>query len=288
MERVAGIPSGGSERAFDLYMKCQLPRRAASGPRRGPSPPARRSATRWSRCTRSSGIPRPGRTGTKSRYRPFRRLGCHIRRGGRHHGNLARRRQTLRPRSRFAKFVNLPELVQMFRAFADVQTAEDAQPAPTRARRRQAANGRLSDVRRSERSFRPGWSSATSASAVRTGRSPRGQRSERSPPTAASSPSTAGCSSRDWISPARRSTPWSERRPDLAQTEPTRGTQMMFLRHGRAPEPVGILGLRRGRAKKLDRPRHPPPPDRGHGRCRHRREEAVLCSRRSGREPSAC
>src|SRR3954463_16397895 len=30
---------------------------------------------------------------------------------------------SLRPRSRFAKFVNLPEVQQMFRAFADVQTA---------------------------------------------------------------------------------------------------------------------------------------------------------------------
>jgi hypothetical protein len=31
---------------------------------------------------------------------------------------------SLRPRSRFARFVNLPELQEMFRAFADVQTAE--------------------------------------------------------------------------------------------------------------------------------------------------------------------
>src|SRR5271167_569860 len=31
---------------------------------------------------------------------------------------------SMRPRSRFAKFVNLPELQQMFRAYADVQTAE--------------------------------------------------------------------------------------------------------------------------------------------------------------------
>ena len=30
----------------------------------------------------------------------------------------------LRPRSRFARFTNLPELQQMFRAFTDVQTAE--------------------------------------------------------------------------------------------------------------------------------------------------------------------
>src|SRR5262249_18495514 len=32
--------------------------------------------------------------------------------------------KSLRPRSRFAKFSNLPELQQMFRAFADVQTAQ--------------------------------------------------------------------------------------------------------------------------------------------------------------------
>ena len=31
---------------------------------------------------------------------------------------------SLRPRSRFAHFTNLPELQQLFRAFADVQTAE--------------------------------------------------------------------------------------------------------------------------------------------------------------------
>ncbi len=31
---------------------------------------------------------------------------------------------SLRPRSRFARFVNLPELQQMFRAFADVQTSD--------------------------------------------------------------------------------------------------------------------------------------------------------------------
>src|SRR3989454_3017045 len=32
--------------------------------------------------------------------------------------------KSLRPRSRFAKFSNLPELQQMFRSFADVQTAQ--------------------------------------------------------------------------------------------------------------------------------------------------------------------
>src|SRR5262249_18488195 len=37
--------------------------------------------------------------------------------------------KTLRPRSRFAKFTNLPELQQMFRAFADVKTP-DMLPLP--------------------------------------------------------------------------------------------------------------------------------------------------------------
>src|SRR3954466_11112340 len=32
--------------------------------------------------------------------------------------------KTLKPRSRFSRFVNLPELQQLFRSFADVQTAE--------------------------------------------------------------------------------------------------------------------------------------------------------------------
>src|SRR6202044_2691015 len=38
----------------------------------------------------------------------------------------------LRPRSRFARFTNLPELQQMFRAFSDVQTADMLNlPRPT-------------------------------------------------------------------------------------------------------------------------------------------------------------
>jgi hypothetical protein len=40
--------------------------------------------------------------------------------------------KTLKPRSRFSRFVNLPELQQMFRSFADVQTAEMLNlPRPT-------------------------------------------------------------------------------------------------------------------------------------------------------------
>ena len=52
----------------------------------------------------------------------------------------------MRPRSRFAKFVNLPELQQMFRAFADVQTAEMLDLPTPAPRRRQAERRRLPDV----------------------------------------------------------------------------------------------------------------------------------------------
>ena len=42
---------------------------------------------------------------------------------------------SLRPRSRFARFSNLPELQQMFRSFADVQTAEMLRPSPAPPRK---------------------------------------------------------------------------------------------------------------------------------------------------------
>ena len=51
MDRVAGIQTEGSERAFDLLMKARYLERRTPGRGLG-SRPARRSATRWSRCTR--------------------------------------------------------------------------------------------------------------------------------------------------------------------------------------------------------------------------------------------
>ena len=53
---------------------------------------------------------------------------------------------SLRPRSRFARFTNLPELQQMFRAFADVQTAEMLN-LPRPAAGRQGHRRCLPDVR---------------------------------------------------------------------------------------------------------------------------------------------
>ena len=58
--------------------------------------------------------------------------------------------KTLKPRSRFAKFVNLPELQQMFRSFADVQTADMLNLPRPKLETRQTAAHRLPDVRSAE------------------------------------------------------------------------------------------------------------------------------------------
>ena len=63
-----------------------LPGRAAPRARRHASPPARRSPTRWSRCTRCSGTSTP--KGLRDRgIEHFDALGGDLRRGGRHDGD---------------------------------------------------------------------------------------------------------------------------------------------------------------------------------------------------------
>lgn len=121
MERVAGIQTGGSERAFDLYMK-----------------------------TRYLHEQRPGRGLTFATGTPISNTMCEMYtlqrfldpEGMRSRGidhfdawaatfgevidtmEISPDGRTLKPRSRFARFTNLPELQQLFRAFADVQTAD--------------------------------------------------------------------------------------------------------------------------------------------------------------------
>src|SRR5258705_13761328 len=128
MERVAGIQTGGSERAFDLYMKaCYLPQQH---PGHG--------------LTFATGTPISNtmvELYTLQRFLDPEGLQA---RGTEHFDGWAATfgevvdtmeispdGASLRPRSRFARFTNLPELQQMFRAFADVQTAEMLQlPRP--------------------------------------------------------------------------------------------------------------------------------------------------------------
>src|SRR5947209_15004180 len=121
MERVAGIQTGGSERACDLYMKaCYLHQQH---PGHG--------------LTFATGTPISNtmvEMYTLQRYldpEGMRARGIeHFDGWAATFGEVVDTMEispdgaSLRPRSRFAKFTNLPELQQMFRAFADVQTAE--------------------------------------------------------------------------------------------------------------------------------------------------------------------
>lgn len=120
MERVAGIQTGGSERAFDLFMKVRYLAQQHEG----------------HGVTFATGTPVSNtmvEMYTMQRYLDPKGL---TDRGIEHFDGwaatfgevidtmeIAPDGASLRPRSRFAKFINLPELQQMFAAFADVQTA---------------------------------------------------------------------------------------------------------------------------------------------------------------------
>ncbi len=95
MERVAGIQTGGSERAFDLYMKArylgeQHPGHGVTFATGTPISNTMVELYTMQRFLDPEGL-------TKPRHRAFRRLGRHLRRSGRHHGNLARRRVACGP-----------------------------------------------------------------------------------------------------------------------------------------------------------------------------------------------
>jgi N12 class adenine-specific DNA methylase len=121
MERVAGIQTGGSERAFDLYMKARY--LGEHNPGHG--------------VTFATGTPISNTMVEMYTMQRFLDPQGLADRGIEHFDGWAATfgevvdtmeispdGASLRPRSRFAKFTNLPELQTMFRSFADVQTAE--------------------------------------------------------------------------------------------------------------------------------------------------------------------
>ena len=121
MERVAGIPGGGSQRAFDFAMKAAYldkkhPGHGLVGASGTPISNSMAEMYIMQRYFDPAGL--------KSRSIE------HFDAWAATFGEVVEAMEispdgaTLKPRSRFAKFVNLPELVQMFRAFADVQTAD--------------------------------------------------------------------------------------------------------------------------------------------------------------------
>ncbi len=121
MERVAGIQTGGSERAFDLFMKTRYldEKHAGHGVVFASGTPISNSMVEMYTVQRfldPAGLSSRGIDHFDGWAATFGEVVEAI--------EISPDGKTLKPRSRFAKFVNLPELVQMFRAFADVQTAD--------------------------------------------------------------------------------------------------------------------------------------------------------------------
>src|SRR3954466_8123182 len=120
MDRVAGIQTGGSERSFDLYMKCRYldERHAGHGVTFATGTPISNTMVEMYTMQRyldPKGLRDRGIEHFDGWAATFGEVVDTM--------EIAPDGSSLRPRSRFAKFVNLPELQQMFRAFADVQTA---------------------------------------------------------------------------------------------------------------------------------------------------------------------
>jgi hypothetical protein len=120
MERVAGIQTGGSERAFDLYMKAtylhrQHPGHGVTFATGTPLSNTMVEMYTVQRFLDPEGLEARGLAHFDAWAATFGEVVDAM--------ELAPDGASLRPRSRFAKFTNLPELQQMFRSYADVQTA---------------------------------------------------------------------------------------------------------------------------------------------------------------------
>src|SRR5262249_20535787 len=120
MERVAGIQTGGSERAFDLFMKTQYlhQQHPGHGVTFATGTPVSNTMVELYTLQRyldPEGLEARGLAHFDAWAATFGEVVDAM--------ELAPDGVSLRPRSRFARFTNLPELQQMFRSFADVQTA---------------------------------------------------------------------------------------------------------------------------------------------------------------------
>ena len=121
MERVAGIQTGGSERAFDVYMKARYlgEQHAGHGVTFATGTPISNTMVEMYTMQRfldPEGLRSRGLEHFDAWAATFGEVIDTM--------EISPDGAGLRPRSRFARFTNLPELQQMFRAFSDMQTAE--------------------------------------------------------------------------------------------------------------------------------------------------------------------
>jgi N12 class adenine-specific DNA methylase len=121
MERVAGIQTGGSERAFDVYMKARYldEQHAGHGVTFATGTPISNTMVEMYTMQRfldPKGLRDRGLEHFDAWAATFGEVVDTM--------EISPDGAGLRPRSRFARFTNLPELQQMFRQFSDVQTAD--------------------------------------------------------------------------------------------------------------------------------------------------------------------
>jgi len=240
MDRVAGIQTGGSERAFDMYMKARYlgEQHPGHGVTFATGTPI--SNTMVEMYTMQKFLDPEG---LKSRGLE------HFDAWAATFGEVIDTMEItpdgagLRPRSRFARFTNLPELQQMFRAFSDVQTAEMLN-LPRHAWRPASRSSLPARCPRSSMTFSRSWSNATSGCGPR--KWTRGKTTPLpSPPTAASSPPTHGCSQQPpRTSRNRKSTARRKRRGHMGTHNPDTRHSNDLRRHGRQSYPVGVFALR--------------------------------------------
>ena len=238
MERVAGIQTGGSERAFDLYMKArylgeQHPGHGVTFATGTPISNTMVELYTMQRFLDPEGLQSRGIEHFDGWAATFGEVVDTMEISP--DGAILTAPQPLRP------------IHQPARTAADVPgvrrraDGRDARPAAAQAGRRQADRRRLPDVRRAGRGSSRSWSPATSGCGRRRS-IPARTTPWPSPPTAASWPSTPGCCRpRPRTSPARRSTPWPSNVAAIwRRTAARRGTQMIFCDMGVNPTPWGF------------------------------------------------
>ena len=189
MERVAGIQTGGSERAFDLYMKAryldeQHPGHGVTFATGTPISNTMVEMYTMQRFLDPEGLKSRGIEHFDAWAATFGEVVDTM--------EISPDGATLTPRSRFARFVNLPELQQMFRAFADVQTAEMLDlPRP------RLEGGKpivvACPMSEEQATLQQELVARYDRLRIAEGRSRGRTMPWPSPPTAASSPSTPGC-----------------------------------------------------------------------------------------------
>jgi N12 class adenine-specific DNA methylase/SAM-dependent methyltransferase len=121
MDRVAGIQTGGSQRAFDIFMKSRYldqlhPGHGVTFATGTPISNTMVELYNMQRFLDPKGLTDRGIEHFDAWAANFGEVVDTM--------EISPDGKSLRPRSRFAKFNNLPELQQMFRSFADVQTAD--------------------------------------------------------------------------------------------------------------------------------------------------------------------